>query len=867
MERNTGKNIIGDFLVSRKDLFERGLERGSGLSVTRRYTTLMDRFIHTLFREAASGRGVEEAREGRLAIVALGSYGRRELCLASDVDLLVLYQGKLSPQTRQIISRTLYPLWDAKLEVGQSVLTIQECTRLALEDFRFLTSVMDARYLLGSKDFYRLFQEAFWARLERDKEFLLSQFLIYQEKRREKYGGQTYFTEPDVKEGLGGLRDLHFMTWLARIYFRAEHFGQIRRYEVFAHFETEKLNHSRGFLLKVRNHLHHLAGRKDDRLLLHFQKQLAGRLGYRDGPHISAAGRFMRHFYLHMNRIRYGHEEFHMKAMDTIDPRRVSSSPDKLPREFQIMKGNIVMQRDVFLHDNPLLILRGLQEANRRDLFIGSGFIWEAKKRITVEGAEIRAMPGAKALFVELILHPANPKIMRLALEIGLIPLFIPEFKRVRNLAQFSYYHETTVDLHSLRTLEILNEIAAGAYDGTWPMFSEVFRETEHQDWLYMAGLLHDIGKGYQGDHAAKGASLIPRILRRLDLDSGAIEGVAFLVRNHLLLSNTSQRRDLNEEGTSERVGQILQDVERLRLLFLLTIADSMATGPMAHSGWKISLLIELYFKVRHILERGRLASPDATKMLEDKKKDLMEVLAPLYEAGEVEELMDQVSSRYFLNTPVEDMVKHFGLALSMGEETFSWVLEKREKVHVTRVILCTHDRPGLFRKMVGVFTLNNLKVLSANIFTLKNGLAFDFYEVTNPVDPYREEEMWHKIKTDALQAIDEAIPLDDLINMKDRKDHFLRKKYLDQPKRVAIDNQASDFFTIIEMGGGYRTGLLYDIAKEIYSQGLDIRFAKVNRDEERMTGVFYVRDASGQKIYEEDMIQRAKEGILAAIE
>ena len=826
----------------------------------------MDRFIRTLFQKAASGKGVEEIREGRLAVGALGSYGRRELCLGSDVDLLILHQGKLSSQTRLIISRALYPLWDAKLEVGHSVLTIQECIRLALEDFRFLTSLMDARILLGSRDFYRLFQEAFWARIDREKGFLLKEFLIYQEKRKEKYGGQAYFMEPDVKEGLGGLRDLHFMAWLARIYFRAEQFRQIRRYEAFTHFETEKLNHSKGFLLKVRNHLHHLAGRRDDRLLLPLQKELAGILGYQDDAHISGAGKFMRHYYLHMNRILYGQEQFQMKAMDAIDPRPFATAPAMLPREFQIMKGNIVLQRGYFLHENPLLILRAFHEANTRDLFIGSGFIWEAKKRITVEGEEIRAMPGAKALFADLILHPANPRIMRLALEIGLIDLFIPEFKKVRNLAQFSYYHESTVDLHSLKTLELLYAISRGAYDETWPMFKEIFFETEHQDWLYLAGLLHDIGKGYQGDHATKGASLIPRILKRLEMDGRTAEGVAFLVQHHLLLANTSQRRDLNEERTSVQVAQTLQDAQRLRLLFLLTIADSIATGPMAHSGWKISLLFELYFKVKNILERETLASPDATKMLEDKKKDLLEVLVPLYEKGDVEDLMDQTSPRYFLNTPVVDMAKHFRLALSMGEEKLSWVLEKRERVQVTRVILCTHDRPGLFSKMVGVFTLNNLNVLSANIFTLKNGLAFDFYEVTNPVDPLREEEMWQKIKIDAEQAIDEKIPLDDLISIKDRKNHFLKKKYLDQPKEVGVDNRASDFFTILEVRGGNRTGFLYDIAKEIYSQGLDIRFAKVSRDEERMTGVFYVQDSSGQKVYEEAVIQKVKEGILAAI-
>ena len=827
----------------------------------------MDRFVRDLFHAGGSRQKVKEIQTGRLVVCALGSYGRRELCLGSDVDLLVIHQGKLSSQSRKIITQTLYPLWDAKLEVGHSVLTVQECVRIALEDFRFLTALMDARYLLGSRDFFRLFQEAFWSRIDRGKKPLLKEFLLYQERRLEKYGGQSYFMEPDVKEGLGGLRDLHFMGWLSRMYFRAEQFSHIRRFEVFAHFEIEKLNNSKSFLLKVRNHLHHLAGRKDDRLLLSLQKDLAEVLGYKDSVQISGAARFMRHYYLHMNRIRYGYEEFQMKAMDTIDPRPFETSPEKLPKEFHIMKGNLVLQRGYYLQENPLLILHALHQANKRDLFLGSGIIWEAKKRIAVEGNEIAAMAKAKALFIDLVLHPKSPKIMRLALEIGLMDLFIPEFKKIRNLAQFSYYHEETVDLHSLRTLEVIHDISVGACDGTWPILKEVFQELLHRDWLFLAGLLHDIGKGYRGDHSEKGAILIPRILKRLDIRGSAFSGVSFLVQHHLLLVNASQRRDLNEEKTAVQVAQTLQSVETLRLLLLLTVADSMATGTMARSDWKISLLIELYFKVKNILERGRLASPDATKRLEEKKRRLAGILSSHYAKGKIQDLMDQVSIRYFLNTPLEDMAKHFHQALSMGNEKLSWYLEKKEKVQVTKVILCTHDQPGLFSKMVGVFTLNNLKVLSANIFTLKNGLAFDFYEVTNPVDPYREEEMWQKVKADAARAVEGKIPLDDLIIKKEQKDHFLKKKYLDQPKRVAIDNRASDFFTIIEMDGGNRTGLLYDIAKAIYSQGLDIRFAKVDRDEEKTRGVFYIRDSSGQKVYEEAMIEEIKEGILTAIE
>jgi len=827
----------------------------------------MDRFIRSLFLYAGFREKIRELQEERLALVALGSYGRRELCLGSDIDLMIVYRGSLSPEMKQVILRGLYPLWDADLEVGYNIVTIQECIRLAMNDFRVLTSVMDARFLLGSRVFYRQFEEAFWSRIEREKGSLLKEFLVAKQKREEKYESQSYFVEPDIKEGLGGLRDLHFMTWMARIYFKSKRLSQIKRYPVFSHFDLDKLGYSKGFLLKVRNHLHHLAnGRKQDLLLLPFQKEISHRLGYRDGPQETGPEKFMRSVYLHLNRIRFRNEEFYVKVLDIIDPRPIEPPSTRLPLGLQMMKGNIVLKKEGLLQQSPLLVLEAFREANRQGLFLGSGFIWEAGKIITTQGEKLLGMPEAEALFMDIILKPENPKVLRLALNIGLIGLFIPEFKKIRNLAQFDYYHVETVDLHSVKTLEVIQEISKGSYDDRWPLFREIYRELENPEHLVLAGFLHDIGKGYSGDHAERGAQLIPRILGRLGINGGASQVVSFLVKYHLLLVRVSQRRDLNDEKTSVQVAQTIQNVEILNLLFLLSIADSIATGPLAHSDWKTMLVIELFFKVRRILEGGMLASPDATKSLEDNRKKLSERLESEFGREDVQKLMDQVSARYFLNNPLEDMAEHFRLALTMGEEKLSWTLQKLKNAPVTRVILCTHDMPGLFSKMVGVFTLNNIEVLSANIFTLKNGLAFDVYEVTNPLDPYREEKMWNKIHHEALQAIEDQIPLDELISKKERQVFSVGEDYGYPAKKVKIDNEASDFFTIVEVSAGERIGLLYELAKELFSLGLDIRFAKVNADKERMTGVFYVRDSGGQKILEEDEIQGVKLKIMAVI-
>jgi len=866
---NTVPQLIKAFVKSRDALILEYTKKSSGFRTTRKYTGLMNQFIRSLFLASGSIHKIREVRENTLAVVALGGYGRRELCFGSDVDLMVIHQGSLSPEMDDIISRTLYALWDAKLDVGHSILTTHECIRLAMNDFRVLTSVMDGHFLLGSRLFFRLFQGAFWSKIERERESVLNQFLIFQEKRKEKYSSEGYFVEPDIKEGLGGLRDLNFMAWMARIYFGCKLLRHIKQFAVFSHFEFDNLNRSGNYLLKVRNHLHLLAGRKEDKLLLSLQNKLSRNLDYVDGPHMTGTDKFMRELYLHLNRIRYGHEEFLTKALDIIAPLPVSSESIQvgLPHAFKVTKGNIVLKGGRLSEKEPLIILKALCEANQRGLFLGSGFIWEARKKIAAEGKKLLEIPEAKALFLKIMFNPKNQKIIRLALEIGLITLFIPEFKKIRNLTQSGYYHVETIDLHSLKSLEILNEISKGTYDEKWPLLREAHEELENTHWLYLAALLHDIGKGYGEDHSRKGAWLIPNILNRLGIEGKALEVIPFLVKEHLLLAHISQRRDLGDEKTAVQVAQIIQDKDLLHMLFLLTVADSFATGPIARSDWRIILLVELFVKVRHIIAGGILASPDATQKIETNKELLIDRLRAHFSEKDIIDLIEQLSSRYFLSTTPEDMIEHVRLALTMSQKKHAWKLQKLTNVPVTRVIQCVYDKPGLFSKTVGVFTLNNIKVLSANIFTLKNGLAFDVYEVTNPPDPYREDETWDKIRRELVLAMEDRLQLGKLLQTKKGKMMLYSGAYhMPTPRKVQINNEISDFFTFIEVDTGVKVGLLYELAEQISSMGLNIRFAKFNRDKEKMTGVFYVRDASGQKIQDENQLEDIRQGILSVL-
>jgi len=856
---------VETFISERNSLVEKGMSFETGLRFSHLYTDVVDRFVRDLFKMAGLKRGGVPEETDELAVVALGGYGRRELCLGSDIDLMVIHQGGLPPRLEQVIRRALYPLWDAKLEVGHSILTFQECMRLAMEDFKMATALMDSRYLLGSHSYYRLYREAFWSRMAREKSGLLGKFLTSRRERAERNKGEGCFVEPDLKEGLGGLRDIHMMAWMARIWFDCKRLGEIKRFAAFRHFEIQKLAISRSFLLKIRNHLHWLAHRKEDSLRLSYQDQIAEILDYRDGSHISGPEKLMRDVYSHLNRVRYRHEEFETKILDMIDPSPVEQNRENLPSEFAVRKGNLVLREGALFEKDPLVILRGFWEANERGLFLGSGFIWEAKKIIGEKGKTLAVSEGARALFRNLLLKPENPKIIRLAHEIGLLGLFIPEFKRIRNLPQYGFYHVMTVDLHCLRAVAVISEIEKGLYDEKWPVFKAVFHEVENKGALFLAALLHDIGKGYGGDHCVKGPELIPTILERLGFDRSWSPAISSVIRHHLLLPRVAQRRDLGDEKTCVQVAQVIQDEQLLKMLFLLSVADSFATGPMARSDWKTMLLAELFQKVQRILARGILATPDATEKIKGKREYIREGLLKDFDEKAVDHILDQVSSRYMLNTSLSDMAVHFSLALKLENEKHAWRVDRRKDVPVTRVIQVTYDKPGLFSKMAGVFALNNVTILSAAIFTLKNGLAFDTYEVTNPPDLYQEAEQWENTRNDLEKALDGRLMLDRLIQEK-RDAGMFPVSGRPIKEKIVINNHESDFFTLIELRAGPRLGLLYDLACVMLKMDLDIRAAKVDSDGEKMTGVFYVRDSAGEKVYEPSTIAETKHRLMAAL-
>ncbi len=848
-------------MEARKVLLLDELPRLSGVKLTRKYTSLVDHFVRNLLvLTGLDAESLGKGEVGRISVLALGGYGSRELCFGSDVDLMILHEKTLTRHIEEALLHTLYGLWDAKLEVGYTIVTPREAKQLIEKELESLTAVISARLVLGSRALYRHAKALFFSDLERDRRAMFQQILEAKAQREKRFEKEEYLLEPDLKEGLGGLRDLDYMRWISRFCIGMERVADLVGHPEFSHFDINQLYHARGFLLKIRNYLHSMTGRKEDRLLLEYQKRLSTILGYKGTRYLSETDEFMKDVYLHMNRVRYATEEFLVKVGDILFPEPAVEPPQFIPSQFRLVKQNLVLRDQDSIRHDPEIILLALETANRYGLSLGSGLIWHAKRVVAKHGPKLVSSKSARRLFIQLITNPRNMKIIRLALELGLVCAFIPQFKRVRGLAQFGYYHVETVDLHSVRTLEIMGKIRDGGYDTQWPLLREVWQEIENTKLLFLAGLLHDIGKGYGRGHSIKGEGLVDGILENLGFDQASRKTVSFLVRHHLLLSRVSQRRDLGDEKTVIQVAQTIQDKGLLNMLFLLTAADCLATGPAARSEWKRLLLQELFLKVRKVIKAGAFATPDATRKVEEKREAVINSLEREFDRRAVEEMVGQVSTRYLLSVDLSDMLDHFRLALTMGDKKYAWSLKRLKGAKVTRILQCTHDMPGLFRKMVGVFTINNIKVLSANIFTLRNGLAFDIYEVTNPLDPLREKDTWKKIYGEIVSVLTDHVPLDLLVEERNRAKLFLKDYKSHISPRVHIDNEISDFFTVIEGVWPYSPGILFHVASKIHAFGLDIRFAKVNSDQEKMTGAFYVRDGAGQKIFEEQTLSNMRE-------
>lgn len=850
----------------REDLITSFLKGGCP-NFERSHAILLDEYFIESFTQSMVGPRMRIYKKP-YAMIALGGYGRMEQCIHSDIDLLFLFQKNVPNEAEELIREIIYPLWDLGLEVGHATLSLKEAVELASREQDAFTAMLDARFICGMSPLYSELQDRLGNRIVRGRaNKLIAALIDRNNERHQRFGDSTYLLEPNLKEGQGGLRDYHTMLWVSRVRDRLKNPRDLEYHGYLSHDEYRGLRKALGFIWYVRNRLHFLAGRKSDQLHFEYQQKIASILKFKDTKGQLAVERFLGELHKSMDFVKQ-HNLIFVAEAGYSRPMRLLRKPPKKETRIQ----GLVVERNTINFESleailadPSLLLQVFAESARLKIPLGS----EARRIVRefdyIVNKKFRRDPENVAVLEKILATPAVPfNVLYEMLNTGMLERLVPEFKQIRDRIQFDKYHLFPVDRHSIHTVRTLKDLAMPKTDVEDPLAQRIFKEIgKYRKALLWAALLHDIGKGGDGArHADHGAILVKKILSRFGYGQDLIETVSFLIKEHLFLIKTATRRDINDEETAVFCARRINDAKRLKMLYLLTVADSIATGPKAWNDWSAALLRDLFFKVLKIIERGELASLAAVEEVQRKKKEIVMSAASDVEREKVSRHFDQLSPRYLLYTPAENVAVHMELYEQLGNDPFVWRIDRDDTMNTRTITICARDRLGLFSRISGVFTLNGLDILNAEIYTWRNSIALDIFTVTPPVDQLFEDERWKKAATHLKKALSGDLDLSAAIAEKISEQHITTDYTPPRPVRIHIDNDTSSFFTIIEIFANDAPGLLFNITDALYRLELDVRIAKIATKVDQVVDVFYVRDQDGQKADTDEQTRAIEQAI-----
>jgi [protein-PII] uridylyltransferase len=856
--REKSAHLISDFLKRKSPDF------------INEHAQILDDYFFESFENSMIGpkMGMEK---NPYAIIALGGYGRREQFIHSDVDLLFLFEKYVPDEASELIQEVVYPLWDIGLEVGYATRSLKECVKLAVKDLEVLTSVLDARLICGMSYLYSALMEQLRNKIARRLSRKIIKKLVENSRlRHELFGDSAFLLEPNLKEGQGGLRDYHTMLWITKLNSNLRQFRDFEYYGFLSHDEFQSLKEALHFIGNVRNCLHHLSDRKCDQLYFEYQIKMAHALKFDTANGQQPVERFLSKLHGHMEFLKQQHLMllYELGLSKNLKSRGKSASPSGAPGLEITENGmlNFVSSENI-LYDSSLL-MKIFEESAVLNIPLSA----EAKRLIRefsylVDEKFSSSMQQLES-FERILVKPVSTfNVLNEMLNTGFLIRFIPDFKEVNNRIQYDEYHLYPVDRHLLRTVQHIKFFGTSEGKSKYPLCNELYKGLKNRSLLLWTALLHDIGKGRTGvSHSISGAEIAGSILQKKGYGSEDIKTISFLIKEHLLLVKTATRRDLNDEETAVSCARKIKDIDQLKMLYLLTVADCMATGPKAWSEWTAALLRDLFFKISKILEKGELASREAVEAIEKKKAEVLDSALPRHAKDDVETLFSFMSPRYFLYMPSASIIEHIELYKNFGSNDFVWKVAKTLGSNTRSVTICAKDRPGLFSKIAGTFTLNGLNILDAQIFTWRNNIAVDIFEVTPPPDQIFEEERWQKAKTHLQSALSGDLDLKKVLKEKIAVYQPEKRLIIGRPHQINLDNDSSSFFTIVEVFTYDFPGLLYMITDAIFRCGLDIWVAKIATKVDQVVDVFYVRDFDGQKVDSPDqerMIKKAVEEIL----
>ncbi|MBC8176392.1 MAG: [protein-PII] uridylyltransferase [Desulfobacteraceae bacterium] len=853
-----------EFKESRNHLISRFSGSKATYSFQENHTEIMDQYFRGGLQDSNAGHRLFKEKTP-FAFLAVGGYGRKELSLCSDVDILILFSHKIPSLAKELAEEIFYPLWDLGIELGYGTRTIKDCLKLCKSDFQVLTSMMDSRFLCGDSPLYLHLMEDLKQKIISKKAVAFCRWLEdFHDIRMETFGDASHLLEPNLKEGLGGLRDYHQILWVANALFGLRAPRDLEYLGKLSHNEYQELREHLEFIWIVRNFLHQLSNRRNDRLSFEYQEQIAQKLSFKDQDNFLAVEQFMGRLHSSMASIKSLNRSFVRTHFPDGRGNRKQYQASDVTGGLHIHDGEIEFDSAIAIVSNPVLLMTIFEESSR----LGCPLSMEARRLVRefLFFVDDRFKKSEKAVegFLDIINGKNTFETLSQMHEIGFLEAYVPEYGQIKDRVQFDAYHIYPVGRHSLETLRYLKNLN----HQNDILLLDIFSELQKPESLFMAGLFHDIGKTGK-DHARKGEAITRKILSRFDCHKIRAEDVLFLVRYHLLLVETATRRDLNDEKAVVQCARIVGDVGRLKMLYLLTWADSMATGPTAWNDWIASLVNDLFFKILHILEKGELASLDASKRVEITMSEVRREMFQRNKNLDPNGFIDVMSPRYLLASKPLEIVRHVEIAQGLKGQLSSHVpspfcldIRENELDECREITVMANDRPGLFSDVAGVLALNNINIFSAEIYTWRDGIAVDIFKVMNSLDPIKSKRDWYKIKEDLKRTFTGKLSLTYRLGKKGEPSILSNDKKPARIPRVMVDNGSSDFFTIIEVFADDRVGLLYLLTRTLFDLRLDIRIAKIATKGDQIADVFYVRDLEGQKVEDKEHVKEIKDAL-----
>jgi [protein-PII] uridylyltransferase len=794
-------------------------------------------------------------------IVAVGGYGRGMLAPYSDVDVLFLMPDKTPLGVEKVVEVLLYVLWDLKLKVGHATRTIDECLKQARADMTIRTTLVEARFITGDKALFETLQARF------DKEIVaktapeyVAAKLAEREARVRKVGASRYLVEPNIKEGKGGLRDLNTLFWIAKYVYRVRHAHDLVAAGLFSPREFSLFRRCEEFLWAVRCRLHFLAGRAEERLSFDVQRPIARQLGYSTRGGLIDVERFMKHYFLIAKDVGdltaivcAALEDRHAKRTPAFGRlvgrlrRRTRAIADA--KDFKVDNDRVNVLRDDAFERDPVNLIRLFWIADRSNLPIhpdATRLVTQSLKRID---SRLREDREANRLFLETLTSRNAPEIaLRRMNEAGVLGRFIPDFGRVVGMMQFSMYHHYTVDEHLIRAVGELSAIEAGRLTAELPLATKIMPQIAHRTELYLAAFLHDIAKGRGVDHSRAGVEVARILSRRLGLSAANAERVAWLVEQHLVMSNMAQGRDLFDPKTTEALSALVQTQERLKMLLTLTVADIRAVGPGVWNGWKGQLLRTLYWETEVVLSGGHSAIDRDGRV--KVAQEALRRLLPGWSDPEFDAYAQRHYPAYWLKVEPARQAAHARLLHAMAAETRSLATEvTTDAFHgVTAVTVVAPDHPRLLTGIAGACAAAGGNIVDAQIFTTTDGLALDTIFVSRAFELDADElRRGQRIASNVEKTLRGEVRLAEMSPPRQTRDE--RHHAFAVEPEVMVDNNLSRRYTVVEVTGLDRPGLLRDLTASLSSLNLNIGSAHIVTFGEKAVDSFYITDLTGQKI------------------